>query len=133
MAEAAVQARATAAHCQQRNSRLRRVTKINALETRATLGGRMTKRKLSTWQMTRMAREAPERYVLRVEYTDKTGEVSRRIISPIRQTRFKMLALCLCRCEPRWFDTDRLNILSLENANDFVMPVEMEVVQAASL
>ena len=72
------------------------------------------------------AMQAPEEFVVSLEYLDVKGVSSRRIVSPIRflpDGRF--LGLCLCREEPRQFYLNRCHNVRLRQAADFVMPVLM--------
>jgi predicted DNA-binding transcriptional regulator YafY len=59
-------------------------------------------------------------------YRDAKGNVSRRVVSPIRflgQDRF--LGLCLSREQPRQFYLDRCHDVRLKPAWDYVMPVAL--------
>ncbi len=62
--------------------------------------------------------------VVKFEYIDSKGEMTRRVVSPIRflgQKRF--LALCLSREEPRQFYLERCTNLEIRGAHEFLMPV----------
>lgn len=62
--------------------------------------------------------------VVEFEYVDAKGEVTRRVVSPIRflgGQRF--LGLCLSREEPRQFYLDRCSDLKIRAAHEFLMPV----------
>lgn len=84
----------------------------------------MNKRLLST------AMHRSDELVITLDYLDSKGQVTRRVVSPIRfLSSGRFLALCLCRCEPRQFQLDRCSNLKLARAAEYVMPVEM---QAAS-
>ena len=63
-------------------------------------------------------------FVVAIDYTDAQGEVSRRVVSPIRflgNRRF--LALCLCREEPRQFYLKRCSNVQLLKASEVMMPM----------
>lgn len=79
------------------------------------------------------ALHCPDDLVLKIHYTDREGNVTERIVSPIRMVNAKsMLALCLCRELPRRFDLDRCSNLELVNANTVLMPVPIRTVHAAT-
>lgn len=62
--------------------------------------------------------------VVEFEYVDAKGEVTRRVVSPIRFLGGKrFLGLCLSREEPRQFYLDRCSKLEIRSAHDFLMPV----------
>ncbi len=66
------------------------------------------------------------------EYLDAKGEMTRRVVSPIRmlgETHF--LGLCLSREEPRQFVLDRCRNLRIDLATRYVMPVPLTQVVAA--
>lgn len=72
----------------------------------------------------RRAMQDSDRYVIQLRYRDSRGQWTRRVISPIRFLgRDRLLALCLCRGEPRQFYLDRCEGLSLCPAEQFVMPL----------
>lgn len=78
------------------------------------------------------AMRAPEQWVLQVEYEDSQGNKSVRIVSPIRYlSAERLLALCLCRCEPRQFYLNRCSKWELKPAAEYVMPVDMAHVELA--
>ncbi len=65
----------------------------------------------------------PDEYVLEFEYTDRHGERTIRIASPIRfLSDDRFLALCLCREEPRQFYMHRCRNIRLICASDVLMP-----------
>ncbi len=71
----------------------------------------------------------PDHYVIVLDYLDKYGRASRRVVSPIRfAATNRFLALCLCREEPRTFQMERVTNVHLAPAHEFVMPVPMQVV-----
>ncbi len=54
------------------------------------------------------AMQAADDYVISLDYLDSKGVLSRRIVSPIRfLAGDRLLALCLCREEPRQFYLNR--------------------------
>lgn len=74
----------------------------------------------------------PEEWVLEIVYpTD--GVLYRRVISPIRygERLDRILALCLCREEPRWFVLNRCSKVDIRPASEYLMPVEMVEVGSA--
>ncbi|MGN6133748.1 MAG: hypothetical protein ACTHOU_04565 [Aureliella sp.] len=80
------------------------------------------------------AMQAPEDFVVSLDYVDSKGVSTRRIVSPIRfvaSNRF--LGLCLCREEPRQFALDRCSNVRLCRAADFVMPVPVLTLPAPAL
>jgi len=65
----------------------------------------------------------PDRVVLRVSYRAKNGEVTERLISPIRFNEAgNLLALCIGRGEVRQFVLSRLSDAVLVDASDVLMP-----------
>jgi len=70
----------------------------------------------------------PDRWVVRIDYSAGTdGAGTRRVISPIRIVRkTQLLALCLAREQPRLFAMDRISNVHLVDANDVLMPVQIE-------
>lgn len=69
----------------------------------------------------------PDSFVVRLCYRDSKGAVTRRVVSPISIAgRETMRALCLCREQVRIFYLDRCSKFELLNANDVLMPIEIE-------
>lgn len=67
-----------------------------------------------------------DNWVVEFEYCDSRGNVSRRIVSPIRYlSSNRFLGLCLSREEPRQFCLSRCRKLELRRACDYVMPVPL--------
>ncbi len=67
-----------------------------------------------------------DQLVVTLDYVDAKGQVSKRVVSPIRfLASDRFLALCLCRCEPRQFQIQRCSNIQLRPAAEFTMPVEM--------
>ncbi|MEP3478465.1 MAG: hypothetical protein ABJZ55_04400 [Fuerstiella sp.] len=80
----------------------------------------------------RKAIESPDDWVLQIDYLDKKGITTRRVVSPIRIVgKDRMLALCLCREETRQFHLTQCSNMTLLQACDVLMPVPMHVVQTA--
>ncbi len=76
------------------------------------------------------AMAAPESLVIRTMYVDDEGVITKRYISPIRIIdKEHLLALCLCREEPRSFVLNRLIGVELVSADDVLMPMEIEVIE----
>lgn len=71
--------------------------------------------------------------VVEFDYRDQKGQITRRVVSPIRflgGNRF--LGLCLSREEPRQFRLDQCSNLSLRNSHEYLMPVPIQVSGAVS-
>jgi predicted DNA-binding transcriptional regulator YafY len=74
----------------------------------------------------------PDHFVLRITYKDRAGEITERMVSPIRMVGSRtMLALCLCRESPRRFDLDRCSDLELVEAHDVLMPYPIRKLTAS--
>ena len=74
----------------------------------------------------------PDHFVLRITYKDREGQVTERMVSPIRMVDpRKMLALCLCRESPRRFDLDRCSDMELVSAHDVLMPCPIQTIDAS--
>ncbi|QDT58845.1 hypothetical protein SV7mr_13460 [Stieleria bergensis] len=72
-----------------------------------------------------------ETFVIEMVYTDSKGQQSRRTISPIRfVSDDRMLALCLCREEPRQFYLSRCSDVRLVPAAEVMMPMPIQTVPA---
>ncbi len=75
------------------------------------------------------AMTAPDDLVVRIQYTDKAGAVTQRLISPIKYLpNDSILALCLCRETPRRFELARCSSIELVPAHEVLMPSEIIVV-----
>ncbi len=80
-------------------------------------------------RMIQMAMNAPEEWVLELDYRDARGITLRRTISPIRHASHdRVLALCLCREAPRQFRLDQCSNVRLVPAARVLMPVPMQTV-----
>ena len=67
-----------------------------------------------------------ESFVIEMTYLDAKGRRTRRVVSPIRYVgRDRLLALCLCREEPRQFYLSRCQDIQLLPASDVIMPMPM--------
>jgi predicted DNA-binding transcriptional regulator YafY len=74
----------------------------------------------------RRALQNPDQWVVELDYVDSKGVSSRRVISPIRfLSSTRLLALCLCREEPRQFYLERCSNARLLDAAEVMMPVAM--------
>ena len=77
-----------------------------------------------------MAMEAPDDYVLALDYRDVKGDVTSRMVSPIRYIGLGMSdrisALCLCREEPRTFSLHRMSNVRVVSASEILMPVALK-------
>lgn len=72
------------------------------------------------------AMHSPDDWVVKVDYRDKKGNTTHRVISPIRfVAKDRLLALCLCREQPRQFQLDRCSNVELEAAANVLMPVPL--------
>jgi predicted DNA-binding transcriptional regulator YafY len=79
------------------------------------------------------AMQAPENWVVSLEYVDSRGAATRRVVSPIRfMSGGRFLGLCLCREEPRQFYLNRCRRIQLRRAEDYVMPVPVTALDAES-
>lgn len=77
-------------------------------------------------KMLRRAMQQSDDLVVVVDYTDSKGKASRRVISPIRfLAADRILALCLCREEPRQFYLSRCRNVRLDRAADYLMPLPL--------
>ncbi|MFN7629593.1 MAG: hypothetical protein ACK5PZ_22425 [Pirellula sp.] len=83
--------------------------------------------------MVRKALLAPESFVLRIVYADRSGARTQRVVSPIRILDGKaMLALCLCREDCRRFELERCTAVELIDANEVLMPVELKILAGSN-
>ena len=74
----------------------------------------------------RKAMQDPDGLVLTFDYTDKHGNQTRRVVSPVRFVAAgRFLALCLNREEPRMFQMERMENVQTAGAHLFMMPVPM--------
>ncbi len=95
----------------------------------AALGGA---RRLTFNQILSRAMHNPDEWVIRLRYVGKNGVTTERVVSPIKMVGpTSLLALCLCREEPRRFELGRCSHIELLNANDVLMPVEIRVIAQA--
>ena len=75
-------------------------------------------------RLIRRAMQDSDCYVIELDYLDAAGRRTRRVISPIRFVgRDRLLAMCLCRGEPRQFYLGRCENIRLSRAELFVMPL----------
>jgi len=67
--------------------------------------------------------------VLQIEYRDKKGQITRRKVSPIRwnDDQSKVLALCLCREIPRWFEVEQIMAAEQVPEESVLMPETIEI------
>jgi len=67
-----------------------------------------------------------DRFVVELDYLDSKGIRTRRVVSPIRfLPGGRFLGFCLCREEPRQFHLTRCSNLSLQRAENYLMPLAM--------
>ena len=72
----------------------------------------------------RRAMQDSDHYVIELDYLDAKGQRTHRVISPIRFLgKDRLLALCLCREEPRQFHLRRCENVRLARAENFLMPL----------
>ncbi|TWU66399.1 WYL domain-containing protein [Crateriforma conspicua] len=72
----------------------------------------------------RRAMQDSDHYVIEMDYVDSKGRRTHRTISPIRFVgRDRVLAMCLCREEPRQFYLDRCEDVRLAPAEQVLMPL----------
>ena len=75
-----------------------------------------------------------ETFVVELVYSDSKGNRTRRIVSPIRFVgNDRMLALCLCREEPRQFYLSRCQDVRLIPAAEVIMPMPMETISPVTM
>lgn len=73
----------------------------------------------------------PDRLVVELDYVDSKGVSTHRVVSPIRfLPGDRFLGFCLCREEPRQFHLARCSNVSLHRAENYLMPMAMEVAGA---
>lgn len=73
------------------------------------------------------AMHCPEQYIIEMSYRTAQGVATRRTVSPIRYLKGgRLLALCLCREEPRQFYLNRCSQIELKSANDVLMPMPIQ-------
>lgn len=74
----------------------------------------------------RKAMIAFDDFVVELKYRDRKGNLTTRVVSPIRFVgKDRFLALCLCREEPRMFCVEFCEEVRLQPAWNYVMPVPM--------
>jgi len=75
----------------------------------------------------RRAMHDSDAWVIELDYVDSKGLRTRRVVSPIRFLgRDRLLALCLCRQEPRQFSLNQCCNVRLIPAAEVMMPVEIK-------
>lgn len=75
---------------------------------------------------------APDDFAVKLRYRSKDGELTERVVSPIKMTDSRsLLALCLCRENPRRFELNRCSHIELIPAHEVLMPMELKVLEAA--
>ena len=86
-------------------------------------------RRLTVNQMLSRAMHNPDEWVIRLRYVGKDGVTTERVVSPIKMVGpTSLLALCLCREEPRRFELGRCSHIELLDANDVLMPVAIRII-----
>ncbi len=72
----------------------------------------------------RRAMHDSDHYVIEMDYKDSKGIRTRRTVSPIRFVgKDRVLAMCLCREQPRQFYLDRCENIRLIPADEVLMPM----------
>ena len=80
-------------------------------------------------QQIQRAMQDPDGLVIVFDYTDKQGNQTKRVVSPIRFAGTgRFLALCLSREEPRMFQLQQMRNAQLAMAHEFLMPVPIEAI-----
>jgi len=65
-----------------------------------------------------------DRFVVELDYLDSKGIRTHRVVSPIRfLAGGRFLGFCLCREEPRQFHLARCSNVSLQRAENYLMPL----------
>lgn len=65
-----------------------------------------------------------DRFVVQLDYLDSKGIRTRRVVSPIRfLPGGRFLGFCLCREEPRQFQLTRCSNITLQRAENYLMPL----------
>lgn len=86
----------------------------------------------SDYAIIQRAMHCPDDYAVRLRYRSKDGELTERVVSPIKMADSRsLLALCLCRENPRRFELDRCSHIELVPAHEVLMPMELRVLEAA--
>ena len=69
-----------------------------------------------------------DRFVVELDYLDSKGIRTRRVVSPIRVLPGgRFLGFCLCREEPRQFHLSRCSNITLQRAENYLMPLAIGV------
>ena len=90
---------------------------------------RQARQNLQTRQVWRQALGNTDELVVEFVYCNADGELTRRIVSPIRfLDGERLLGLCLSREEPRQFNISRCRDMQLRPAAAYLMPVPLQVV-----
>jgi len=81
---------------------------------------------MNTKSILRRAMLDSDHWVIELDYIDAQGQVSHRVISPIRFVGSdRVLALCLCREAPRQFQLSRCESVRLVPSAEVLMPIAM--------
>ncbi len=65
-----------------------------------------------------------DRFVVELDYLDSKEIRTRRVVSPIRfLPGGRFLGFCLCREEPRQFHLTRCSNITLQRAENYLMPL----------
>ncbi len=82
----------------------------------------------------RSAMNDTDRWALKIAYADSKGQVTVRVVSPIRMVgSYRLLALCLCREEPRMFQLSGCLAVQRIEAASVIAPVPIEVLSTPDL
>jgi len=82
----------------------------------------------------RRAMQDCDRYVIEMDYVDGKGAQTTRMVSPIRFVGGnRLLAMCLCREQPRQFYLDRCQNVRLVPAETVLMPMPIRETPAAAI
>ena len=111
---------------------MNRIVPNGAVTNGAVTNGAVTNgavRRPTVNQMLSRAMHNPDEWVIRLRYVGKDGVTTERVVSPIKMVGpTSLLALCLCREEPRRFELGRCSHIELVDANDVLMPVAIRVI-----
>lgn len=76
-------------------------------------------------QVIHRAMKDPDSWIVDIVYKDSSGIRSKRAVSPIKYVGADMVALCLCRQEPRRFRMSQIQSATLRSSADAMMPEQI--------
>lgn len=84
---------------------------------------------MNTMQKLAKAMQSPDRFVIRMRYTDKHGVCTERVVSPIKFIGQSIVeAMCLCRESVRTFRVEMCEEVQVVPAHEVQMPEPITVV-----